>query len=135
MQRNKAAYTLTLLPDMIQKETELDDYQRPVSVRKAIAYLGMPKTDGLKCSGCSYICRNARMMQLHCRQVHGLFSERRVGAPSKAALQRKFRVPWREGVKCQQLSKKRKLSRWFEVCDDETIWGDDDRQPEASRLC
>jgi hypothetical protein len=123
-QRNRATYTVTLLPNMVRKEGELDGYQVPVSVRKAIPHLGTPKTDGLKCSQCSYMCRNVRMMQLHCRQVHGLLSERRVGAPSKAALQRRFWVPWREGVKCQQLSKKRKLSRWFEVCDDEAIWGD-----------
>ena len=131
-QRNRATYTLTLLPGMIQKETELNNYQRPVSVRKAIPYLGMPKTDGLKCSRCSYVCRNARMMQVHCREQHRLLSERRVGAPSRAALQRRFRVPWREGVKCQQLFKKRKLSQWFEVCDDAAIWGDDDRQTDRS---
>ncbi len=124
MQRNRAAYTLTLLPHMIEKEIELDGYQGPVSVRKAIPYLGTPKTDGLKCSKCSHMCRNARMMQKHCRQVHRLISERRVGAPSRAALQRRFWVPWREGVKCQQLFKKRKLSRWFEVCDDAALWED-----------
>lgn len=128
MQRNRAAYTLTLLPDMIQKEAELDGYQGPVSVRKAIPYLGRPRTDGLKCERCSYMCRNTKKIKYHRRKAHGLRSERGVGAPSKAALQRGFRVPWREGVKCQQLFKKRKLSRWFEVCDDETIWGRDKRE-------
>lgn len=117
MQRNRATYTLTLLPGMVRKETELSDYQGPVSVCKAIPYLGKPRTDGLKCERCSYVCRNARLMQHHCRAVHGLLSERRVGAPSKAALQRGFRVPWREGVKCQRLFQKRRLSAWFEVCD------------------
>ncbi|KAL7940040.1 hypothetical protein V8C42DRAFT_338738 [Trichoderma barbatum] len=125
MQRNRATYTLTLLPNMARNETELDDYQGPVSVRKAIPYLGRPRTDGLKCNTCSFICRNARLMQRHCRTKHGLLTERRVGAPSRAARQRKFWVPWREGVKCQQLFKKRKLSQWFEVCDDEAIWGSD----------
>jgi hypothetical protein len=133
-QRNTAAYTLTLLPDMVHKETELDNYPAPVSVRKAIPYLGPPRTDGLKCSQCSHMCRNARMMQLHCRQEHGLLSERGVGAPSRAALQRGFKVPWREGVKCQQFFKKRRLSRWFEVCDDDGILGPDDRQGDACGL-
>jgi hypothetical protein len=123
LQRNKAAYTLTLLPNMIHREMDLEEYQVPVSVRKAIPYLKAPKTDGLKCRQCSHVCHNVRVMQQHCRQAHGLLSERRVGAPSRAAQERGFWVPWREGVKCQQLSKKRKLSRWFEVCDDETIWG------------
>jgi hypothetical protein len=119
LQRNRAAYTLTLLPAMIQKEAELDCYEGPIFVRKAIPYLGPPKTNGLKCPQCSHMCRNVRMMQLHCRQEHGLVSERPVGAPSKAARQRGFRVPWREGVKCQRLFAKRKHSRWFEVRDDE----------------
>lgn len=69
------------------------------------------------------MCFNARMMQLHCREEHGLLSERRVGAPSRAAHLRRFRVPWREGVRCQQLVKKRKHSWWVEVCDDEAIVG------------
>lgn len=124
MQRNRAAYTLTLLPGMAQKEEQLDDYQGPVSVRKAIPHLGTPNPNGLKCTHCSHMCFNAKMMQLHYRRDHGITSERRVGAPSKADLQREFCVPWRVGVKCQRLSKKRKLSRWFEVCDDEAIWGD-----------
>jgi len=124
-QRNKATYTVGLLPNMIQKEQELDDYQGPVSVRKAIPYLGEPRTDGLKCAVCSHMCRNARNMQQHCRREHGLVSERGVGAPSRAARKLRFRVPWREGVKCQRLFKKRKHSRWFEVCDDGAILGVD----------
>jgi hypothetical protein len=131
-QRNRAAYTLKLLPGMIRGITELDNYQRPVSVCKAIPYLGLPKTDGLKCRECTHLCRNRRNMQTHCRVQHGLLSERRVGAPLRAALRRKFWVPWREGVKCQQLSKKGKLSGWFEVCDDEAIWGDDHQQSDPS---
>ena len=130
-QRNRAAYTLKKLPKMIQKETELDNYPAPVSVRKAIPYLGQPRTDGLKCRLCSHMCRNARMMQTHHRQEHGIVSERVVGAPSKAALRRGFKVPWREGVKCQQFFKKRRLSRWFEVCDDEAA---DDRQGDPCGL-
>lgn len=119
MQRNRAAYTLSLLPDMMQKEAELDDYQVPVSVGKAIPYLEEPRTNMLGCDRCSHACGNARNMQEHRRKVHGLRGERRIGAPSRADRQQEFRVPWREKVKCQRFSQSRRLSRWFEVCDDE----------------
>jgi hypothetical protein len=121
MQRYRAAYTLTLLPNMVQKESELDDYQAPVSVLRAIPYLGKPRTDGLKCERCSYVCRNRKVLLCHRREKHGLVSKQQAGAPSKAAPKQRFRVPWREGVRCQQLFKKRKLSGWFEVCDNEAI--------------
>lgn len=123
MQRYRAAYTLMLLPGIVWKETELNDYQGPVSIRKAILYLRRPKTDGLKCNKCSYIYCNARLMQHYCRTEHGLVSKQRVRALSRAARQRKFQVLWQEGVKCQRLFKKRKLSQWFKVCNDEALQG------------
>jgi hypothetical protein len=120
MQRNRAAYTLSLLPNMYQKEAELDEYKGPDSVCKAIPYLEAPRPNMFKCDECGHSCSRRKNMQEHCRKEHGLLSERRVGAPSRANLQQKFSVPWREGVKCQRFSKRRKLSRWFEVCDGES---------------
>jgi hypothetical protein len=112
-QRNRAAYSLTLLPNMAQSERDLDKFQAPTAVRKAIHYLDIQRA--LKCRFCDHACRNARNMQKHCRVEHGQHSERRVGALSKADRQRMFWVPWRENVTCQQFFKRRKLSGWFEV--------------------
>lgn len=112
-QRNRAAYSLTLLPNMAQRERDLDMYQAPTTVLKAIPYLDVQRA--LKCRLCHHACRNARNMQKHCRVEHEQHSERRVGALSKADGKRMFWVPWRENVTCQQFFKRRKLSRWFEV--------------------
>lgn len=112
-QRNIAAYSLTLLPNMAQSERELDMYQAPIAVPKAIPYLDVQLA--LKCRVCHHACRNARNMQKHCRVEHGQHSERRVGALSKADGNRMFWVPWRDNVTCQQFFKRRKLSGWFEV--------------------
>ncbi|KAK4158666.1 hypothetical protein QBC43DRAFT_328580 [Cladorrhinum sp. PSN259] len=83
--RNQADLELFILP------------QRPVP---AVPELAGPYFDGLKCDQCSYIARQVRLIQEHCRIIHGWSNPRTRGGNAVQKARLTPGNPWRSGVPC-----------------------------------
>jgi hypothetical protein len=99
------------LPDIIQGEAGLDEFEFPEPTTKAIPQLGEPMPDGLGCKQCWYVSRQPQKIQIHCRVTHGWSNKRKRGQHGGVGED----VPWVSGVRCQQFFRTRVNSRWFEV--------------------
>lgn len=62
IERHKIEQAIQGIPNLFRTEEEL-----PPPSSYSIPYLADPKTDGLKCHKCSYICSQVQKMQSHCR--------------------------------------------------------------------
>ena len=107
------------ITDAIQTQTQLQSFSFPDPTSAAIPWIQEPKSDGLSCLECSYIARQNRKIQEHCRIQHrwinpiGRFGIS-VDIDVDTATNRVNR-PWRINVRCQQLFRNRRASGWFEV--------------------
>lgn len=115
-QRGQIVAAIRQIPNIIQSQTELTDFQLPLLLPSPIPYLEAPIHDGLACMLCPYISRHLQSIQSHCRQQHGWQNPNNRGRP-KAEGQSPgvFEVPWRKNVSCQRLFRSRAASGWFEV--------------------
>lgn len=78
-------------------------------------------TNGLKCRSCEYVICHRRLIQEHCRTVHGWENERKKGRPSYKKRQVEPEWPWISGVHCQQFFKQGPKSGFFEVMGEEAV--------------
>lgn len=99
---------------MIGSQDDLSRLEFPLPSALPIPYIAAPKKDGLKCRKGSYIARQVKKIQAHCRDKHGWQNPRIKGRPAGTnAFNARF--PWRENVHCQLFFLSRVGSRWFEV--------------------
>ena len=109
------------LPGLIQSEAQLEAFQFPPSIAKAIPELKAAKPNGLKCQSCAYVVCHRQLIQEHCRTVHRWENERKKGRPSYKRRQVEPEWPWISRVHCQQFFKQGPKSGFFEVIGEEVV--------------
>ncbi|KAK4158610.1 hypothetical protein QBC43DRAFT_348513 [Cladorrhinum sp. PSN259] len=90
-------------------------FQRAHSPIPAVPNLAGPFLNGLKCDQCRYIARQVRLIQEHCRTIHGWSNPRTKGRNTAEKARLMPKNPWRSDVPCQRFFPSRRASGWFEV--------------------
>ena len=70
-QREQVIKEIFQIQGLIQDTKGLESFVYPKSTSPAIPELKAPKTNGLKCQSCEYVICHPRLIQEHCRTVHG----------------------------------------------------------------
>jgi superfamily II DNA helicase RecQ len=103
-----------------QHELQRDGFTFPPPRSPAMPELGMPKTDGLRCTfdskdgkPCQFINRRDQMLREHYRDIHDWVNPRKRGGQSKKVPVEE--TPWRKEVHCQRFFDHGLYSRYFEV--------------------
>jgi hypothetical protein len=115
--KERAARIEGLIQD--QKALAAEGFALPPPTATAIAALGHPKTDGLRCTfevngeRCQYVSRHEQPIQEHCKDVHNWINPQKRGRPHKDNREKK--VPWEEGVHCQRFFAHGVHSNYFAV--------------------
>jgi hypothetical protein len=125
---------ISQIPNLVQREEELHDFQFPPPSTKAIPALKLYK-DGMKCKSCSHISRQRQKIQEHCRTKHDWCNDRKRGRedPEKRQIRKEHKgedLPWIEKVYCQRFFRTRLASRFFEVArEEEQAMSEEEGQP------
>jgi hypothetical protein len=70
-QREQVIKEISQIGGLIQNTRGLESFVFPKPTSPAIPELKAPKTDGIKCRLCEYVICHRRLIQEHCRIVHG----------------------------------------------------------------
>jgi hypothetical protein len=69
-ERRRIIVELSQIPNIIQDEAGLQEFQLPLRTIKAISVLQDPKMAGMRCRKCPYISWYRQGIQKHCCEVH-----------------------------------------------------------------
>ncbi|KAK2778012.1 hypothetical protein CKAH01_11876 [Colletotrichum kahawae] len=69
--RAHIAEAIRQIPGIIRTQAELAILQYPDPSTPPIPHIAAPKTDGIRCAECPYMCRRSQVIQRHCRAEHG----------------------------------------------------------------
>ncbi|KAK4158624.1 hypothetical protein QBC43DRAFT_305290, partial [Cladorrhinum sp. PSN259] len=114
-ERNAIVRTTQQSTSLFKNQAELEFLVLPQSPIPAVPDLAGPYLDGLKCDQCSYIARQVRLIQEHCRIIHAWSNPRTRGRNTAEKTRLMPSNPWRSGVPCQRFFPSRRASGWFEV--------------------
>ncbi|KAK4158655.1 hypothetical protein QBC43DRAFT_249019, partial [Cladorrhinum sp. PSN259] len=126
-ERNAIVRTTQQSTSLFKNQAELEFLVLPQSPIPAVPDLAGPYLDGLKCDQCSYIARQVRLIQEHCRIIHAWSNPRTRGRNTAEKTRLMPSNPWRSGVPCQRFFPSRRASGWFEVYQDQDLKQDIDQ--------
>jgi hypothetical protein len=114
-QRNAIVRESQRHSSLFKDQEELEFFTLPNIPIPVIPQLAGPFFDGLKCNQCSYIARQIRLIQEHCRTKHSWVNARKSGGRTSQKSNPPPSNPWTSGVRCQRFFPNRRASQWFEV--------------------
>ncbi|KAL0764704.1 hypothetical protein CaCOL14_012794 [Colletotrichum acutatum] len=114
-ERKRITDRIQSLHGIVRSQTDLQSFRYPGPNTPPIAHLAVPKTDGIRCAECQYVCRQLQTIQSHCRTEHGWMNDWQKGGNVRKRAKAARILPWTTGVPCQRLFLTRAGCRWFEV--------------------
>ncbi|KAK0370042.1 hypothetical protein CLIM01_12595 [Colletotrichum limetticola] len=114
-ERKRITDRIQSLHGIVRSQTDLQSFRYPGPNTPPIAHLAVPKTDGIRCAECQYVCRQLQTIQSHCRTEHGWVNDWQKGGNVRERAKAARILPWTTGVPCQRLFLTRAGCRWFEV--------------------
>jgi superfamily II DNA helicase RecQ len=114
-ERKRIREQVCRIPGLIKSETELKDFRFPAVTSPAIPELLPPRTDGMRCKSCLFVCRDRSGMQKHCRDKHQWINPQLKGRRRLTQAEKEREMPWVCGVHCQRFFGQGINSHWFEV--------------------
>ena len=113
--RQTVLESIQRIPNILRKQSDLEEWQYPDPASDPIPHLLPPKLDGRRCRTCGRVYRHVQQMQTHCFEEHQWVNPRGRGRPTTGCATPQDELPWIEGVPCQRFFSSRGGSQWFEV--------------------